>query len=125
MEEDIWFVEKPQIQNDPKKIVSFLPHDATRDIMLNGQLFHSHVWEGAQLIHGDIVRNAINFGVNFSYVQTTFLDNNREQYEKEFGGPIAISMYHKPDTFDEFGLYCALRERTKIEHDTKAAHLRG
>ena len=125
MEEDIWFFAKPSIKNDPNLIQSFLCRGEYRNIMLNNDLLHSRVWEGSQLIHGDIIRNAIDFGINFSFVNNTFVDQNREKYESQFGGKISMSMYQKPDTFDEFGLYCALVQKTNVEHEVKSVHLRG
>lgn len=125
MEEDIWFFAKPVIQDYDKMIRSFLPLGSYRNVMLNGNIFHERVWEGSHLVHGDIVRRAIDFGVNFSFVRETFLDKNRGKYESELGGVISMSMYNHPDTMDEFGLYCALVEKTRIEPVVKALHLRG
>lgn len=125
MEEDIWFFAKPTFQNDPKVVQSFLPRGSYRNIMLNDQILHSRIWEGAQIIHSSIVKNAINYGIDFSFVRNTFLVKNKEQYENELGGKITMSMYQHPDTFDEFGLYCALIEKTQIRHEIKALHMRG
>lgn len=127
METDIWFHRKPKFSlSDPKKITSFLPTwSEYHNIMLDGNLFHYRVWEGAQLISGGLVRDAIKFGVNFSFVKETFLDKNRKKYEKEFGGKLTLSNFDIPDTMDEFGLYCALVGRTSITPDVCAVHLRG
>ncbi|MFS3587093.1 hypothetical protein ACK6WM_22785, partial [Escherichia coli] len=51
MEEDIWFFAKPPIQNDSKMIRAFLPRGAYRNIMLDDQILHNRIWEGAQVIH--------------------------------------------------------------------------
>lgn len=125
MEEDIWFFAKPSIQLDPKVIQGFLPRGSYRNIMLNNQIIHSRIWEGAQVVHSKIIQNAIKFGIDFSFVRNTFLNKNRKKYEDEFGGEITMSMYQNPDTFDEFGLYCALVEKTQVEHEVKALHVRG
>jgi len=125
MEEDIWFFAKPLLQSDPKIIRGYLPRGSYRNILLDDQIIHNRVWEGAQVIHSDIVKNAINFGIDFSFVRNTFLVKNRKKYEDEFGGEITMSMYQNPDTFDEFGLYCALVEKTKMQHEVKALHVRG
>jgi len=125
MEEDIWFFAKPPIQDDPKMIRGFLPRGSYRNIMLNDQIMHNRIWEGAQAIHSSIVQNAIEFGIDFSFVRNTFLTKNQKKYDEEFGGHITMSMYQNPDTFDEFGLYCALVEKTQIEHEVKALHVRG
>lgn len=125
MEEDIWFFAKPVLQDEPKKIQSFLPRGSYRNILLDGEILHNRIWEGAQVIHSSIINNAIDFDINFSFVRNTFLNKNREKYEEEFGGKITMSMYQNPDTFDEFGLYCALVEKTKIQHEVKALHMRG
>lgn len=126
MEEDIWFFAHPQPPCNNKVVTSFLPGGSKyRNVMVGDTLLHNRVSECSQLIHGDIMRDAIKFGINFSFTTRTFLDRNREQYEKEFGGPIGLSMYQKPDTMDEMGLYCALVARTKMVYDCKACHLRG
>lgn len=125
IEEDIWFFAKPTIQTDTKTIKGFLPRGSYRNVMLKDQILHSRVWEGAQIVSSEIVHNAIKFGIDFSFVRNTFLNKNKEKYVNEFGGPITLSMYQNPDTFDEFCLYCALVEKTEIKHDVKALHVRG
>ena len=125
MEEDIWFFARPLFQNDPKIIRGFLPRGSYRNVMLDEQIFHARVWEGAQAVHSKVIKNAIDFGVDFSFVRNTFLNKQKEKYEQEFGGSISMSMYKNPDTFDEFCLYCALIERTEMQHEVKALHVRG
>lgn len=124
MEQDIWFHERPTPPNHPQTIRSFLPAGDYRNILLDGQKIHDRVWEGAQIVHRNIVQRACEFGVNFSFAKKTFLDRD-DKYEKELGGKISMSMYNNPDTMDEFNLYCAIVEKTTIEHAVKAIHLRG
>lgn len=124
-ESDILFFARPPISDDPGKIRSYLPQGSYRNILVGDKILHPRVWEGSQLVHGDIVRRAIKFGIDFSFVSRTFLDEDRAKYEEEFGGPITMSMYKAPDTMDEFGLYCALVEKTQIENVVKALHMRG
>lgn len=125
MEEDIWFFAKPYIPEKELSINAFLARGDTRNVMVNDNLLHSRVWEGAQIIHKNIVKDAINFGINFSFVRDTFFHREKEYYEKKFNGEITLSKYQQPDTFDEFGLYCALVKHTRINHDLKAVHVRG
>jgi hypothetical protein len=124
MEADIWFFARPPVHDDPHIIRSFLPQGSYRNILAGGKVIHPRVWEGAQLIHGSIIRNAIDFGIDFSFVHKTFLDRRRDTYETHYG-PITMSMYKHPDTMDELGLYCALEAETSIEYCVKALHLRG
>jgi hypothetical protein len=72
-----------------------------------------------------VIWRAIWSRVSFSFVKETFLDKERDRYEGELGGQISLSLMQKPDTMDEFGLYCALVEKTCVEHDVRALHLRG
>ena len=126
MEEDIlFFMPKVKTDENLKKIKAFLGRGNYRNILLNDEFYHSRVWEGAQLVNGKIVQNAIENKINFSFTKETFLDRERERYEIELGGKITMSKYQTPDTMDEFGLYCALKEKTIIEHDVRAIHLRG
>lgn len=124
MEQDIWFHEKPTPPDNKKTIRSFLPAGDYRNILLNGEKFHDRVWEGAQIVHRDIVHRACESGINFSFVKNTFLEKCPE-YEIKLGGKISMSMYNIPDTMDEFNLYCAVVEKTNMEHIVKAIHLRG
>jgi hypothetical protein len=124
-EQDIWFFEKLNYKEEEKTIVSYLPTGGYRNIILNDKLFHPRVWEGGQIINASIVKDAIQFGIDFSFVKETFLDKRRSFYENKFNGKIEFSMYKDPDTFDEFGLYCALEAGTNIKQMIKACHLRG
>lgn len=124
MEADIWFFARPSIHDDPHIIRSFLPQGSYRNILAGGKVIHPRVWEGAQLIHRDVIQNAIKFGIDFSFVSRTFFDKNKTKYEDQHG-PITMSMYKHPDTMDEFGLYCALEAKTSIDYCVKALHLRG
>lgn len=125
MEQDIWFHERPTPPKDSKTIRSFLPAGDYRNILLDGQKFHNRVWEGAQIVHKDIVHRACQRGINFSFTNKTFLDFSKGKYERELGGKISMSMYNRPDTMDEFNLYCAIVEKTKMDYAVKAIHLRG
>jgi len=125
MEQDIWFHEKPTPPDHPKNIRSFLPGGDYRNILIDGQKFHDRVWEGAQIVHRDIINRACQLGISFSFANKTFLDRSDGKYERELGGKISMSMYNSPDTMDEFSLYCAIVEQTKIDHVVKAIHLRG
>ena len=118
MEQDIWFFAKPITPNNTKTITSFLPRGSYRNVLLKNEVIHSRVSECAQIIHSSIVKNAIDFGIEFSFVKETFID--KQQYPD-----ISLSMSGKPDTMDEFSLYCALIEKTVVEHNVKASHLRG
>lgn len=124
MEQDIWFHEKPTPPADKKTIRSFLPAGDYRNVLVDGEIFHHRVWEGAQIVHRDIVNRACENGINFSFTKKTFIDND-SQYHAKLGGKISLSMYSVPDTMDEFNLYCAVVEDTKMEHVVKAIHLRG
>lgn len=125
MEQDIWFHEKPTPPQEEKTIRSFLPAGDYRNVLLDGEIFHRRVWEGAQIVHKNIVNRACERGINFSFTKKTFLDNPDRNYHEELGGKISLSMYGIPDTMDEFNLYCAVEERTNMEHAVKAIHLRG
>ena len=125
MQQDIWFFRPPEPQADPKRIRSFLPWNYYHNIMAGERMLHPRVWEGAQLIHNTLVRRALDAGIDFSFVKETFLDRRRPEFEAEVGAPVSISDFGKPDTMDEFGLHCALVERTTLEFDVRAAHLRG
>lgn len=124
-EQDIWFFEKPVYLKEQKTIISYLPTGVYRNILLNNQLFHARIWEGAQLVHSSIVNAAIEFGIDFSFVKETFLDKRRSFYEEKYNGKIEFYMYKNPDTFDEFGLYCALEAGTRARQIVRACHLRG
>jgi hypothetical protein len=125
MEQDILFHEKPAIPHNKNIIRSFLPEGDYRSIYLNNKKIHGRVWEGSQLIHSSIIYKACELGINFSFTKDTFLNKSRPQYEEAFGGKIWQTMYSHPDTMDEFSLYCALIEKTQIDYNVKAIHIRG
>lgn len=125
MEEDIWFNKKIEVQEDPLTITSFLYQSDYRNVLIDKKLLFPRVWEGGQLIHKDIIKRAIRFGINFSFVESTFFHKNKAKYEKKFGGNISLVNYSKPDTMDELTLYCALEEELKMIFDIRAYHLRG
>ncbi|MEI8270718.1 MAG: hypothetical protein WCG45_05080 [bacterium] len=118
MEQDIVFFAKPIIPKEEKIIYSFLPRGDYKNILKEKTFFHSRVWEGSNLINSSIVEKAIEKKINFSFSKECLKKYN--QY-----GDIEFSMTNKPDTMDEFGLFCALEENTTMIHETKACHLRG
>jgi len=126
MESDIWFFERPAVPGGPGCIRSFLaPGNGYRDVKVGGRLLQPRIWEGAQLVSGGVVRQAIDFGIDFSSVPETFVDRNRFVYEERFGGPISLADNHMPDTLDELNLFCALEARVAFEREVRAVHLRG
>lgn len=124
---DVLFIKKPEIPKNKKTILSCLPLESDyHNIMLNNRLFHYRVWEGGQFFHNDLIKRAINYGINFSFVKNTFLHKNRTFFENKYSGKIELSSVFKdPDTMDEFGLYCALVENTEIKENICAVHIRG
>lgn len=114
MEQDILFFAKPVLPENKKTINSFLPIGDYHNIIKDKKIIHSRVWEGAQIFHKDIISNAIKNNINFSFVKKSFPINE-----------LSLSMYSNPDTMDEFGLYCAEKEKTNVKHDVKSCHLRG
>jgi hypothetical protein len=126
MEQDLWFFEKFDCVPEPKTVKTFYPDKSDyHNIMLNDQVLQPRIWEGAHLISAEVVRRAIDFKIKFAYYANTFLDRNREHYEKLFGGKISISMWTRPETMSEFSLYCALEERVGWDEIEKAVHFRG
>ena len=126
MEQDLWFFEKFDGVPEPKTVKTFYPDKSDyHNIMLNDQVLQPRIWEGAHLISAEIVNRAIDFNIKFAYYANTFLDRNREHYEKLFGGKISISMWTRPETMSEFSLYCALVERVGWDEIEKAVHFRG
>lgn len=125
MEEDIWFYQNiDKLPNNPKKIINYLPlQKHYHSIFSNGKLIHPRVWEGANLIHSQIVKKAIERNINFCFVKNFFCESH---YWKRVYGEITLGDWNNtPDTFDEFGLYCALWEKTIVEYESRAVHLRG
>lgn len=126
MESDIWFVERPTVPGGPGHVRNFLaPANGYRDVMLGGRVLQPRIWEGAQLVSGSVIRQAIDFGIDFSAVPETFVERDRARYEERFGGPITLFDNHMPDTLDELNLFCALEARVAFERDVRAVHLRG
>ena len=126
MESDIWFVHRPTIPPEAHRVRSFLPAgNGYRDVMVGNRLLQPRIWEGAQLVNARVVSEAINFGIDFGAVPTTFVDRNRDSYEARFGGSIRLFDNHMPDTLDELSLFCALEARVAFERDVRAVHLRG
>jgi hypothetical protein len=128
MEQDIWFHER--IAGDPppgpKEIRSHLPlHDDYHSVLLDGHLHHPRVWEGSTLIHGPLVRRAMDFGIDFSAHEDWFINKDRAYWDGLVGGTLSLGEYEHGDTMDEFALYCALVERTRMTHCQRAVHLQG
>lgn len=126
MQQDFWFFEKFDGVPEPKTIKTFCPDNSVyHTVMLNDQVLQKHVWEGTHLISADVVNRAIDFNIDFGYNTSSFLDHNRDYYERLLGGKISISMWTRPETMSEFSLYCALEELVGWEETEKAVHLRG
>lgn len=126
MESDIWFLERPTVPGGPSCVRSFLASgNGYRDVMMAGRLVQPRIWEGAQLVSSQVIRQAMDFGIDFSAVPETFVDRNRARYEERFGGPISLFENHMPDTLDELNLFCALEMRVAFEREIRAVHLRG
>lgn len=128
MEEDIYFHNKIVILPKEKEIVNYLlPQTTYKAIFVNDKLYHPRVWEGGNLIHKHIVRDAIKENVSFSFVNKKdyFYRKNELFWEEKVNGKIKLNWNDNPDTFDEFGLYCALVKDTKVIHHDKSVHLRG
>ncbi len=127
MEGDIWFHKKPGfVPKDPKEIANYLPPQTHyHAVMVDDKVIQPRVWEGGTLVHGDVVRRAIDYGICFSFPQHFFCDHDKESWEKEMGGKIALRYFTVTDTFDEFNLYCALVEKSKICYFKRCTHLRG
>jgi hypothetical protein len=119
MEQDIWFSHSVvAVPKNKKEIVNYLPlQKHYHSILVSGEMIHPRVWEGANLIHCDIIHRAIEQQISFSFTKKFFCQDWPE---------IALNDWNNtPDTFDELGLYCALQEKTKAVHESFAVHLRG
>jgi hypothetical protein len=126
MEQDLWFFEKFDDFPNPGTIKTFFSEKGSyHNIMLDDQTLQPHLWEGTHLINAEIVKRAIDFKIEFGYRAKSFLERNRERYEKLFGGRLSISMWRGPETLTEFALYCALEERVGWSEVEKAVHLQG
>jgi hypothetical protein len=128
MQQDNWFHQK--IARDPlpepQLIRSHLPlltdyHAVTVD----DRLLHPRMWEGSTLLHGLLVRRAIEFGIDFSAHRRWFINRDKAHWDRVAGGRIALAEYEAGDMMDEFGLYCALVEKTTMTYCPRAAHLQG
>jgi len=126
MEQDLWFFDKFDSVPEPHTIKTFFSEKGTyHNVMLDDQVLQPHLWEGTHLINAEIVKRAIEFKIDFGYRPKSFLDRNREHYEKIFGGKLGVSMWTGPETLSEFSLYCALEERVGWNEVEKAVHLQG
>jgi hypothetical protein len=128
MEQDIWFYQriKDDVLPDAKEIRSHVPPNTHYHcVLVDEQVYHPRVWEGSTLIHGPLVRRAIDFGVDFSAHEDWFIKKDREHWERPLGGKLSLAEYDAPDTMDEFTLYCALAEGTRITQCPRAVHLQG
>jgi hypothetical protein len=126
MEQDLWFFDKFDCVPEPKTVKTFFSEKGSyHNIMLDDQVLQPHIWEGTHLINADIVKRAIDFKIDFGYRAKSFLDRNRERYERLLGGKLSISMWTGPETLTDFALYCALEERVGWDEVEKAVHLQG
>jgi hypothetical protein len=128
MEQDIWFCDR--LKNDPvplpQEIRSHLPLNYKyHSVMVDNRVVHPRVWEGSMLIHGPLVRRAIDCGINFSAHANWFINQERESWERRAGGTLSLGQYQELDTMDEFTLYCFLVEKTRATHLPRAVHVRG
>lgn len=116
MEQDIWFHKPLGEFGATKEILNYLPlQEEYHAVMSEGKLLHPRVWEGANLIHGSVIRSAIDRGINFSFTRNFFCEL----------GSVKLNQYKMPDTFDEVSLFCALEAKTRAEYEDRAVHLRG
>jgi hypothetical protein len=128
MEQDIWFVEpiKGDPFPDPQEIRGYLPLFLDyHAVMVDQQLFHPRVWEGGTLLSGALVQRAIDFGIDFSAHKNWFLHKDKGYWDRLAGGRLSFSEYEDGDNMDEFTLYCALVEKTRMTHVPRAIHLQG
>ena len=126
MQLDLWLVETFDCVPEPQTVKTFFPvKNPYHNVMLNDQMLQQRIWDGAHLINAAIVSRAIDFNIKFAYYRDSFLDRNREHYERLFGGKISIAMWKQPELMGEFSLYCALEERVGWSEIEKAVHLRG
>jgi hypothetical protein len=128
MEQDIWFYQKANEQSlpHPKEIRSYLPLQLHyHSVMVDEHVYHPRVWEGGMLIHGSLVRRAVDFGIDFSGHDNMFTNKDKEYWDGLAGGTLSLRACELPDTMDEFTLYCALVEKTRVTHSPMAVHLQG
>lgn len=118
MEQDIWF-RRPLVNlpKNEKEIRNYLPlQNDYHAVMSGGKLFHPRVWEGANLLHKNVIEGAIDRNIHFSFTNQFFCD---------IDGEITLNRFVRPDTFDEMSLFCALEAKTKPIYEDGAVHLRG
>jgi hypothetical protein len=123
-EQDLWFYEQlDNVPDNPKTIKTF-HKDISKyhEVMIGNKIVQPRVWEGTHLIHNTLIRKAIDANVDFH--ASNFLDTKRDYYEKLAGDTVGFTGYSKPDTMDEFSLFCAL-EGITMELKEKVVHMRG
>jgi hypothetical protein len=128
MEQDIWFHQqiKDDPLPDPKEIRSHVPlHTEYHAILRDNELYHPRVWEGSTLVPGPLLQKAIDFGIDFTAHDQWFIKKNLEHWDSRAGGKLSLGQFEQADTFDEFTLYCALVEGTRMTHHPRAVHLQG
>ncbi len=127
MEGDIWFHKKPGfVPKDIREVANYLPlQNHYHAITVDDKVIQPRLWEGGCMAHGDLIRRAIDYPINFSFAKPFFYEQDKEEWEKKVGGKIGLKYFKLPDTFDEFGLYCALVEKSKICYFDRCVHLRG
>jgi hypothetical protein len=126
MEQDLWFFENfDQVPETNTVKTFFSEKEPYHNVMLGDQILQPHIWEGTHLINAEIINRAIDFKIDFGYRAKSFLDRNREHYEKLFGGKLSVSRWTGPETLSDFSLYCALEERVGWNEVEKAVHLQG
>ena len=130
MEQDIWFHEKiePDPLPDPRVIRSHLHlhlHIDYHAVKIDDHLYHPRLWEGSTLIHGPLVRRAAEFGIDFSAHPNWFINRDSEYWNRRAGGRLSLGQHDAGDTMDEFGLYCAVVEKTTAGYCPRAVHLQG
>jgi hypothetical protein len=126
MEQDIFFVEKIGVPSvDPQVITNYLPLSRYHAMTLNGELYHHRVWEGANLLHRNLIHGAIREGIKFTFTKNYFFEKERAAWEEKLGGKIGMIEFKAVDTMDEMCYYCPMRHNTRTVHEDKAVHLRG
>jgi hypothetical protein len=129
MEQDIWFYQpiRDDLPPGPGQIRSHLPliTDYHSLLLDSKELYHPRVWEGGMLFHGPLVHRAVDFGIDFSAHGNWFIRKDKPYWDRLAGGTLRFGLYEHWDTMDEFTLYCALVEGTRVAHCPRAVHLQG
>lgn len=125
MEQDILFHDKIQLSHDTKIITNYLPLSKYHAMTLNDKIYHARVWEGANLIHSQIIQKSIEDNISFSFTKQYFFEQERENWEEKLGGKIGMNEFKIPDTMDEMCYYCPLVHNTEAKFVNKAYHFRG